>query len=423
MSRKFLTNIDMNTNQVLNLVLQQLATDPVSPSTGQIWFNTTSNQVKYYTGSGTIILYDASTSSTASKLVLRDSSANIAANVATFAEVTITGTPSASTDAATVGYVNTLVQGLQPKPSAICATTEALPAYTYSNGSSGVGATITFSSTGSVTIDTHTLASGDVVLVKNESSQQYNGLYTVTTSPATGVAGVLTRSIDLDASSQFAGAYVFVYGGSVNLNTGWIYSGSASPTVGTTNITFSQFTGAGDLTFNAPLSASGNTISLNLNPRLVTAGGNLDLASGIVSAGTIMGQVTVDTYGRVTAGADLTASNGMVAKTGSGAYTNRTITAGTGISVSNGDGVSGNPTISVASSTPQKYAGTITGDGSTTSFTVTHSLGTQDVVVQLQDSSHNVVDADIQANSTSQVTVAFAVAPANTVTYRVVVIG
>lgn len=110
MSRKFLTNIDMNANQILNLVLQQLATDPVSPSTGQVWFHTGSGQVKYYSGTATIVLYDSATTNTSSKAVLRDSGGSFAANVGTFNSVTINNSPSSATDAATKSYVDNTVQ-------------------------------------------------------------------------------------------------------------------------------------------------------------------------------------------------------------------------------------------------------------------------------------------------------------------------
>src|SRR5579883_1505022 len=106
MSKKFLTNIDMNANQILNLVLQELAADPPSPVEGQVWYNTISHQAKYYNGTSTIILYDAATTNTASKLVLRDSSGNFAAGVGTFNSVTINNTPTANTDGVNKQYVD-----------------------------------------------------------------------------------------------------------------------------------------------------------------------------------------------------------------------------------------------------------------------------------------------------------------------------
>ncbi len=70
-----------------------------------------------------------------------------------------------------------------------------------------------------------------------------------------------------------------------------------------------------------------------------------------------------------------------------------------------------------------KATGTITGDGATTSFVLAHTLNTTDVVIQVKDSSGNWVVVGTQATSTISVTITFATAPANAVTYRVVVIG
>lgn len=351
---KMLNNLDLNTNQILNVVAQNLGTDPGTPFAGQWWYNTVSNKMKYNNGSGIVTFYDtsdATNANTASKLVLRDGSGNFAANVGTFNSITINNAPVNNTDAATIGYVQTQIQGLNPKPSATVATTGGLPSYTYSNGASGVGATITFTGTGAVTIDGHVLALNDIVLVMNETGANapYNGLYVVTTAPATGVAGVLTRSVDLNSSAQFAGAYVLIMQGTINADSGWLYSGTATPTVGTSNITFGQFTGAGEVSVSTPLTKSGSVISLSLNARLVNNAGNLDLQSGVVTANTYYGSITVDTYGRVTAGADIISSNGLVTRTAADTFTGVTVTGTTNqITVANGNGVGGNPTISIS---------------------------------------------------------------------------
>ena len=72
----------------------------------------------------------------------------------------------------------------------------------------------------------------------------------------------------------------------------------------------------------------------------------------------------------------------------------------------------------------QKYTGTITGNGTTTSFTVTHNLGSRDVVVNVYDgSNYEDVIVDIVRTSTSALTVSFASAPASGKTYKVVVVS
>ena len=85
---------------------------------------------------------------------------------------------------------------------------------------------------------------------------------------------------------------------------------------------------------------------------------------------------------------------------------------------------SGSTYIEISQSTIHKYTGTITGDGTTTSFSVSHSLGTKDVVVNIYDGSTDEdVIVDVVRTSTSALTVTFAVAPTNGTTYKVVVIA
>jgi hypothetical protein len=496
MSRKFLTNIDLNSNQLLNAVVQNLGSDPGSPVEGQIWHNTTDHKLKYYNGTATIILYDAASTNTSSKLVLRDGSGNFAANVGTFASVTISNTPSSASDATTKSYVDSLVQGLTPKGSVRLATAAALAANTYSNGSSGVGATLTASGNGALSVDGVAVAVGDLILVKDEASGLKNGIYAVTAAGGAGAAYVLTRATNFDIAAEIAGGYVFVSEGSTNVDTGWIVSSTGPYTLGTTAITFAQFTAVANLSANAPLSKTGNTLSLNLNARLVNNSNNLDLQAGVVTPGTYAlttvdtygrvttgadltsgtglaaktasgtyaartittasssritvgngdgvsgnptldlagsviaspatyyGQVTVDTYGRVTAAGDLISSNGLAVRTGSGTFTNRSIGQGTGISVTNADGSAGNPTVAIDTSVvARKFNSTLSGNGSISTFTLTHNFNTTAVMVQVRDSSGNGVEVDHQANGVNTCLVSFATAPANGVNHVGIVIG
>src|SRR5207237_6211678 len=100
---------------------------------------------------------------------------------------------------------------------------------------------------------------------------------------------------------------------STNAHTGWIVSSTGPYTIGTTAITFTQFSAVNSISTNAPLSIAGNVLSLNYNARLVNNSGNLDLATTGVGAGSYA-LVTVDIYGRVTAAADIISSNGLVVK-------------------------------------------------------------------------------------------------------------
>jgi hypothetical protein len=92
-------------------------------------------------------------------------------------KITNLATPTTGTDAANKTYVDTVAQGLSQKPTAQVATTGALPANTYANGTSGVGATLTANANGALTVDGYAVAAGDRVLVKDEAVGANNGLY------------------------------------------------------------------------------------------------------------------------------------------------------------------------------------------------------------------------------------------------------
>jgi microcystin-dependent protein len=113
------------------------------------------------------------------------------------------------------------------------ATDAALPANTYLLG------VLTAVSLGALTVDGVAVANGDLILVKNEATGANNGLYTVTNLGSAGVAYVLTRSTQMDASGEFVGAVIPVRSeGTVNANTEWRCTNTTAPTVGTTAITF-----------------------------------------------------------------------------------------------------------------------------------------------------------------------------------------
>lgn len=167
------------------------------------------------------------------------------------------GTPSSNNDVATKGYVDSVAQGLSAKPSAVAATTAALsPANTYTTG------VLTATGNGTLTVDGILTALNDYVLVMNEASGLKNGLYKVTTAGAAGVPYVLTRVVEMDASAEFNGAFIFVESGTVNASSGWV-STVLNPTVGTTAITFSQFSAAGQIIAGTGLSKSVNTLSID----------------------------------------------------------------------------------------------------------------------------------------------------------------
>lgn len=341
MSRKVLTNWDLNGNQLLNVVIQNLGTDPPSPAAGQLWYNSATNQLKYFDGTTVHIL-------------------------------------------AAKDYVDGSVQGLQIKPTATVATTGALPTYAYNNGTAGAGATWTFTATGAVTVDGHPLALNDLVLIKDESSEQYNGLALVTTAPATAVNGVLTRSVDMQTASQMSGAFVPVGAiGTANKNSIWLCNPSGTVTVGTTALPFTQLNAATSFSDGTGITISGNTISISA---------------------TYAGQSTITTVGALAAGS-----------LASG-FTPITIPLG---------GTGGDTVASAKSSLgfSQIYNTTLTGDGSTSTFTVTHDLNNATPTCQVNDSSGNLVEADIQSTGANTLTVKMTPVLASGATVNVVVTG
>jgi hypothetical protein len=135
--------------------------------------------------------------------------------VAAGGTLTLTSAPVNPTDAANKAYVDANVQGLSPKPTAALATTGILNAtqnYTYNNGVTGVGATLTNAGTlAALVIDSIPALVNQIILVKNEiTNPQYNGLYTVTTVGSGAVAWVLTRHPDMDSTAEFQGAFIAV---------------------------------------------------------------------------------------------------------------------------------------------------------------------------------------------------------------------
>jgi len=426
MARKFLVSIDLSKNELQNAVIQNLATAPATPSAGQIYYNTVDNQLYIYNGTrwevagnavqsgllaarpaansvdaGTIYYatdtylfyysdgsswtqtnafgsvtaqtsYGASSGNGSATTYARadhthgtpalgtstpNAVSGITGNAGSAStpskedhthaftpasdlsmagfKLTSLGTPTASTDAANKSYVDSVAQGLDTKASVVAATTtNGTLATAFANGQ---------------VVDGVTLTTSDRILIKNQTDQTVNGIYTVNAS------GAPTRSTDMDAGSEFPSAYVFVEQGTVNADTGWVCTNN-SVTLGSTNIVWAQFSGAGTYT----------------------------ASDGVL----------------------LTGSNftGVVAASG-------------GLSVG-ASGFSLDTTIAV-----RKYAVSV-GDGSATSYTVTHNLSTKDVTVAVYDNSAPFAEVlcDVQHTSTSAITLLFSVAPTSN-QYRVVVHG
>jgi hypothetical protein len=241
--------------------------------------------------------------------------------------------PTNPQDAANKRYVDSAVVGIDWKPSVRVATTAAITLATgLENGD---------------TLDGVTLATGDRVLVKNQADATENGLYVVAAS------GAPARSSDADTAAEITASFaVFVEEGTVNTDSGWTLTNNGTVTVGTTALSFTQFTGLGQITAGAGLTKTANTLD---------------------------------------------------------------VIGGDGITV-NADSVVIDRAVVVT-----KYATNI-GDGTATSYTVTHNLATKDVIVSIYDnaSPYAEVMTDVEHTTTNTITVLFSVAP-TTDKYRVVV--
>ena len=243
--------------------------------------------------------------------------------------------PTNPQDAANKRYVDAAVVGIDWKASVRVATTAAVTLATaLENGD---------------TLDGVTLATGDRVLVKNQTDATENGLYVVAAS------GAPTRSSDADTAAEITASFaVFVEEGTVNSDSGWTLTNNGTITVGTSELSFTQFTGLGQITAGAGLTKTANTLDVGQGAGIIVNANDVAIDTAVVV---------------------------------------------------------------------RKYAVNL-GDGSATSYTITHNLGTRDVAVTLYEvaSPYAEVVADVEHTTTNTITVKFSIAP-TTDQFRVAVQG
>jgi hypothetical protein len=345
MAQKFVTNLDLNQNQLINATFEVLSSNPEAGNfEGRMIYNSTTDSILVYgngawrkvvnsiaSGGGEGIaealtvsesngavtltlnvadtdsagllssafwndLTDATSNATASKLAKRDANGNIKV-----------ATPTDDAHAATKGYVDAARSGLDVKQSVRAATTGAI------NLSNDL-------ENGDV-IDGVTLATGDRVLVKHQGTASENGIYVVQTSDAA------VRATDFDGTGEVSGgAFTFVEEGTANADSGWVVSSNGAITVGTDSIEWVQFSGAGQITAGDGLTKTGNTINVVGTADRITAN-----ADSVDIASTYAGQSSITTLGTITTGTwDATTVAVTAGGTGVESFTDNGIVYGDG---------------------------------------------------------------------------------------------
>lgn len=169
-----------------------------------------------------------------------------------------------STKIATTAFVANAALGQNFKEAAKYASTAALPAVVYANGSSGVGATLTAVGLGALSLDGNTPSVADRVLIKNQVSTFQNGIYTVTAVGSGAAVFVMTRALDANQTTEFeTGDSLFVTSGTTQSATTWAYTGIDSPVIGTDALTYVQTAGQGALTSGNGITITGNSIAID----------------------------------------------------------------------------------------------------------------------------------------------------------------
>jgi hypothetical protein len=445
---ELVNSIQCNQYEILNPRMQNLAAAPGTPVLGQWYYDTTTNRMVYRTNTGWYTPQDGTVTSlalaapadftvsaaittngtitlgyanqTAFKVLGRGAGTGLpsfqvltAAFISDFDTQVRTSrldqmaaptgsvnlnsqkivgllTPTANDEATNKSYVDAridaIAQGLDPKPGAqVCTSGTPLPACTYANGVSGVGATLTAAANGTLTINGYAVPANERVLITDQASGFQNGLYIVT-QPGSGVSPfILTRDPAMDTSGEFVAASVIVEDqGTLNKNTMWVCTNSTDPVVGTTAITFS-LVGGGSYVAGAGIAIVGNTVS-------------------IIS--TYTGQASITTLGTITVGV----WNGTTIAVANG---------GTGATTAAG----ARANLAAIGSYEQ-----IIGNGIATAFSITqatHGLAANGrlLVAVYRDASGVRVEPDVTVNkATGQVTINFGLAPALN-EYRVEIMG
>ena len=190
-------------------------------------------------------------------------------NIATITG-TIATTPVGDTDIANKGYVDSVAQGLDVKASCVYSTTADI---TLSGLAVQAGGDWTSS-----------LTAGDRILVKNQASSQFNGIYVASST-------AWARSADMNTWAEVPSAFTFIESGTTLADTGWVSTANQGGTINVTPMPWSQFSGAGSYLAGTGLTLTGNTFSItNTAVTAAAYGSSSQVATFTVNA---QGQLTL----------------------------------------------------------------------------------------------------------------------------------
>lgn len=229
-------------------------------------------------GNGTVTLINTDANLTGGPITTTGN-IGLAANISFYSGNVSYTNSNVGTAIVNINTLNAAVNGLNSQIPVNYASTANL-SVTYANGTLGVGATLTATASGVLTLDGATPILAQRVLIKDQTAQAQNGVYTVTAPGTLVTPFILTRAIDYDQSAEIsAGDGFYVISGSSQNNTTWVQQTPAPVTVGTTALVFTQFSAGGatglpkqPYTINAALYAN-STTSLVLGTLPVAGGG------------------------------------------------------------------------------------------------------------------------------------------------------
>jgi len=294
--------------------------------------------------------------------------------------------PVNATDAANKGYVDAARSGLDVKESVRVATTSTDGNIDLTGG------------TPTTAVDGVTLADGDRVLVKNQSNLAENGVYVYTLSNNS-----FARSEDADEPQELnAGTFFFVEEGTDNADAGFVVSSDNPITIGTDDLVFVQFSGAGQIIAGGGLVKDGNEIDVvGTADRITVNADSIDIAS------TYVGQTSITTLGTITTG-EWQGTEVAIAHGGTGATT--------------AAGARANLGATTKYTEPNTL---LTSAGGQVSWTVTHNLGIRTVLVQVYDlATYEEVEVDIARTDVNTVTLSWVSSTdVSADSYQVVIVG